>query len=123
MMGEGFIYVVEDLPDICKIGYTTKCPDQRVCQISCKYHKKFLIKGCIGSSDVRKEERLIHDFFQDYRISGEWFNLSYGKIKEEIKNLHIYFEDFENFKLRYDFINKAYWHWNEKMGCYTSRNG
>lgn len=47
------IYVVEDEPNICKIGFTTQDPpDKRVNQLTCKHHKDFIIRGCVGSENV-----------------------------------------------------------------------
>jgi len=40
-MSRGFIYVLEDGPDICKVGFSTIFPTHRQKQISGNYHRNF----------------------------------------------------------------------------------
>lgn len=100
-----YVYVIEDLPNVCKIGYSKYFPEIRQQEISIKYHRNFILKGMIVGQDAYEDEKLIHNYLNEFRINGEWFRLSYKEIKEKLEKLNFYFMDIEIFK----FIHKAKW--------------
>lgn len=117
----GYIYVAEDQPNVCKIGFTRKTPNEKTVQLSCLYHRDFKIKGLFETNDPRKDEKLIHNFLKDYRLRGEWFKLSFEEIKEKVKSVNFYFDDLKHFFLVKNFINNAYWHWDEEDKIWVTR--
>ena len=119
-MNEGCIYIIEDEPNICKIGIS-KYVDKRVIQLSCKHHKEFIIRGCCDSLRAREEESLIHDFFNNYRIKGEWFRLAYEEIKLKSKEIKIYFDDYDKYIKIKEYVNKAKYHWNEDYEIWVTK--
>lgn len=93
-MIKGYIYVIEDEPNICKIGFSKSFPTTRQKQISCTYHKNFKLVGFFKSDIARLEEKEIHKKLEEYRIKGEWFKLSFQDIKKKFS-----YEFIENIEL------------------------
>jgi len=64
-----------------KIGFTTREPEKRLKEISSGQPVKPEILLSYWCDDVEKEERFLHDKFNDVRVNGEWFKLSVKDIK------------------------------------------
>lgn len=83
-MTKGYVYVIEDEPDICKIGFSKTFPTNRQKQISCAYHKDLKLVGVFKSDTAVLDEKEIHKKLEKYRIRGEWFKLSFEEIKQKL---------------------------------------
>jgi len=88
MATEGYIYIIEDEKDICKVGFSKNYPDKRIAALATKFHRKFHIRAVFQSDHIKKHEREIHEILKDYRLRGEWFNISVDHL---IKEMRIYF--------------------------------
>src|SRR6185436_12947581 len=89
----GFIYVIEDEPNICKIGFSKSFPSLRHKQITCSYHKDFKLVGFFKSDTAFRDEKTIHKLLKEYRLKGEWFSLSFKEIKNKLN--YFFSEDIE----------------------------
>lgn len=78
----GYLYVAEDYPNICKIGYSLYFPNKRIKTLSTNYHKDFVMKGWSYVENVTEMEKTIHERLKAHRLNGEWFKLSYEEIKQ-----------------------------------------
>ena len=76
----GYIYVFE-LNKHYKIGLTTRTPEKRLDEIAKPMPVTPTILLSYWHPDIQKEERELHEKFDDVRCNGEWFKLS----KEDIK--------------------------------------
>lgn len=80
---KGTVYVVgnED-QQVCKIGFTTKKPEERMksIQTGCPYPIEVL-KTWDGLK--RKDEKLLHETYSRYNLNGEWFEIK-GKLKHDL---------------------------------------
>lgn len=79
----GIVYIMEDVPNICKIGFTKKKVEDRRNSLSNGFYRKFTIKGTYHSINVQKDEKYLHDLFKSEKIKKEWFSISYEEIKEK----------------------------------------
>jgi hypothetical protein len=52
------IYIIEDEPKICKIGYAKESIKKRVSQISGRFHRDFKLRGVLETEEVEKLEKL-----------------------------------------------------------------
>jgi hypothetical protein len=89
-MSNGYIYVIEDEPHICKIGVTKNFPKLRNLQLCSESGKKLKVKGYCITDDIYKNEKFIHKILDDFRLKGEWFNLSYNEIIQGLSDLFIF---------------------------------
>lgn len=115
----GYIYVIEDEPNICKIGFSKYFPSLRHKQINCSYHKDFKLVGFFKSDTAFRDEKSIHKLLKEYRLKGEWYYLSFKEIKDILN--YSFSEDIEiqeklynesekewmniNFRIRNDVLN------------------
>lgn len=76
---EGYIYLVQDLTftNYIKIGKTT-VPNYRTKQIKGQMPIDIELKeiAMIKTDDMNKKERVLHSFFHNKRMTGEWFHLT-----------------------------------------------
>jgi hypothetical protein len=82
MSTHGYIYVLEDESNICKIGFSRIFPTHRQKQISGNYHKDFKLVGVYESDQALLEEKMIHEKLKEFRIKREWFKLTFEEIKD-----------------------------------------
>jgi hypothetical protein len=67
---EGYVYILvnSSLPDLVKVGYTTKSPAERANELSSTgVPNKFIVAYSIFVSDCVEVERQIHDLLKEYR--------------------------------------------------------
>jgi len=74
----GFIYFIQ-CHDFIKVGFTDKVSIRlSALQTGCPYELK-LFKS-IPTSDMERDERLIHNHWKRYEIRGEWFQVPDGQL-------------------------------------------
>ncbi len=67
---EGYVYILvnSSLPNLVKVGYTTKSPTERASELSSTgVPNKFIVAYSVFVSDCVEVERLIHDLLKDCR--------------------------------------------------------
>lgn len=89
-MTRGFIYIIEDEPNICKVGKTTKSVYKRCSELSACFHREFKILGFMQSEDIDVDEKIIHILLKSYKIRGEWFKISYDEIMNKISDKYTF---------------------------------
>ena len=85
----GWIYLVRaDGTDRYKIGKSIN-PTKRLSslQTSSPYRLSLLAKTQVA--DMKKEEAFLHDYFQDNRVTGEWFELTPKRVEEVIWKMEV----------------------------------
>lgn len=81
-MSTGWIYLARNAKlDVCKIGFTTREPEDRLRELSTGSPSELILEGCIRGGP-QLESRL-HEWFDDIRIKGEWFDLD----REDLRNV------------------------------------
>lgn len=94
----GYVYFIRQAEDeIFKIGMTNRTPKSRLDQLQVTSPFELNIFGFIKAINARKVERQLHKKFRDYRLNGEWFNLSEQQVEHVLK-------EFDGEKLNPDFI-------------------
>lgn len=86
----GCVYVMrsEFIPGWCKIGFTTRDPEQRAAELSTGLPGRLEVyTECIVWSDPREAERQIHALLDKYRHSpkDEWFKIDAAKATQLIR--------------------------------------
>ena len=87
----GWIYVLStrELPDLLKIGMTTRTVEQRAREINnaTGVAIPFGVRRCWRVSDPSRAERLVHSVLQRYRIreDREFFRVSFGVAAQSIE--------------------------------------
>jgi hypothetical protein len=82
--GVGWLYILSsrELPDLLKIGMTTRTVEQRSQEINAATGVAipFGVRRCWRVIDPKKSERLVHDALAEYRLRGdrEFFRVSFG---------------------------------------------
>lgn len=87
MSKRGYIYIIEKGLNLCKIGITKNFPKLRNEKLSVEHEQKLKVRGYCIVEDINKNEKLIHKILDDFRVSGEWFSLSYEKIVEFLRKI------------------------------------
>lgn len=72
----GYIYIIEDEEDVCKIGCSKYYPEQRTIELSTQFHRSFKLIGTFRCEDRYKAESHIHGILSKHHIRGEWFKIS-----------------------------------------------
>lgn len=76
----GWLYVLESpsVPDHCKIGMTTRTPDERASELSTGVPHGLRVAHAWPVDDARGSERDAHTRLASYRVDAgsEWFSLS-----------------------------------------------
>lgn len=63
--------IVNESKTVCKIGFTTNDPQQRLKELQTANAEKLFVRYCItGSVNI---ERNLHKLFSSLRLNGEWF--------------------------------------------------
>jgi len=83
----GFVYFIKSDFGV-KIGFTKHLTD-RLNVFNVKLPFKTTLIGFVLSKDYKNIETMLHYFFKDYRINGEWFNISEEDIIVMSKTLHL----------------------------------
>lgn len=82
----GFVYLMKNERGFTKIGYTTKSPEFREKTLQSDNPNVELLFS-ISLSNAKRIEGFLHEEFSNYRIRGEWFDLSQDDINSCIKYL------------------------------------
>ncbi|NNE96435.1 MAG: GIY-YIG nuclease family protein [Acidimicrobiales bacterium] len=84
---EAFVYLVQDERAATKIGISGD-PGVRLATLQTGHPDSLhLIKtiGCRTTAEARCVEGDLHDFFQRYRMNGEWFDLSERQVRQAVR--------------------------------------
>lgn len=105
---EKHIYIFKTENGSCKIG-VSKNIEQRKKTISCLGNSKIIdIFYTPKCSNAYKIEGKMHKYFEQYRVTGEWFNIDFDmactKLKEMFKQYAITITSRDNIKL-YDYYS------------------
>ncbi len=80
-----FIIENEDNDDSrIKIGFSKK-PEKRIKELQTGNSRKLAIMGWIESEDKSLEKNL-HQKYEEFRLTGEWFSIEPCDVLEELKN-------------------------------------
>lgn len=85
-----WVYVLsnESMPDMVKIGYTNKTPDERVGEINraTGVPTDFIVEYALPCVNGYEVEQLVHKELDDYRVNGkkEFFKLKVEEAKQLI---------------------------------------
>lgn len=80
MTKAGYIYIIEDEENLCKVGVSKHHPDKRVKNLSTKFHREFTLKQFYESSDIYLDEKKLHLRLSEHHVRGEWFKISSDEI-------------------------------------------
>ena len=83
-----FVYLISD-GDYIKIGVTNDI-DQRVQSLQTGNPNQLTILTCIPCENARYIEGMLHGVFDDFKMQGEWFNLSESQIKIAVEKINKY---------------------------------
>lgn len=72
----GYLYMIGPSIDEIKIGYTRDVTNRMHCLQTGNARELHLFL-CEFSMNARRDEARVHERYQDFRIRGEWFNLSH----------------------------------------------
>lgn len=86
----GCVYVMrsEFVPGWCKIGFTTRDPEQRAAELSTGLPGRLEVYAeCVTKSDLRETEKQIHALLDRYRHTpkDEWFKIDAVKATKLIR--------------------------------------
>jgi len=85
-MVNGIIYFIRaEVTGFTKIGMTTRLIWDRFAEIKKVYPSAHLVAH-YAVQEPKKVERALHKKYKHVRMYGEWFNLTYEQIMEEVKN-------------------------------------
>ena len=70
---KGYVYIITD-GDAVKIGQAQDV-DRRVSSIQCSNPRSLTVLEVISTNDMGATEKALHEYFKDYLIQGEWFDL------------------------------------------------
>jgi hypothetical protein len=72
---KGYVYLIRSVTGHYKIGYSRN-PDDRLRTFSVKLPFEVEFEHLIPSDDMRADERMLHEKFEDKHVNGEWFDLA-----------------------------------------------
>ena len=100
-METSFIYLIESDQGHVKIGYSQD-PESRLSQLQTAHGKPLVLKYTreIDQTNTVTMERIIHEQLKQYRMSGEWFDISADLARAEIDFAFITYGDIQNLKMR-----------------------
>ena len=100
-METSFIYLIESDQGHVKIGYSQD-PESRLSQLQTAHSKPLVLKYTreIDQAATATMERIIHEQLKQYRMSGEWFDISADIARSEIDFAFITYGDIPNLKMR-----------------------
>lgn len=79
----GYVYVIE-AGDFCKIGISDKSVEQRMRSLQTGCPVKFERVWCSRNiPDELECERELHNYFREFKSSGEWFKIPFIKAAEK----------------------------------------
>lgn len=91
--GRGWIYILStrEIPDLLKVGMTTRTIEERVSEINraTGVAIPFGVRSCWRVKDTAATERLVHLELQAFRIRGdrEFFRIDYGEARKRVGSL------------------------------------
>lgn len=87
---KGIVYVfkVKNKP-IYKIGVTKKKPKERIRSLQTASPYQIMFVKAVASKNPYKLEELLHDFFKDNKLVGEWFKTTKSEINFVFNNLNL----------------------------------
>ena len=109
----GYVYIIEH-QGVYKIGKTKKL-NRRLLQISPKLPYELKLFMVIESNNRHLEERWLHTWYEDKRLSGEWFALDAFDIASMILEgpvVSILYTDFSNLQKQLDKRKHDYTSWS-----------
>ena len=78
--GEG-VYFIQDLSGYTKIGITNDL-GRRIVKLQSDNSSDLVLISFFQSTDSKKLEDLFHHVFDNYKVRGEWFNLTNEQIQQ-----------------------------------------
>jgi hypothetical protein len=88
-------YVESQMHLPVKIG-ETYYPHQRIVQLQTGNYRPlryYKLLACPNKVDAQKIEEFLHEFYSDYRLRGEWFNLTMKEIDKVADTIEILIRD------------------------------
>lgn len=72
----GYVYFIRQSKDCFKIGMTKGAPIDRLNQLQTSSPVPLSMYKYVGTTDPKYLEKLLHQEFAPYRLSGEWFEIT-----------------------------------------------
>lgn len=80
----GHVYIAASDCGLYKIGMTTGKPKKRVSSLNTSSPTEITLEHSVFCEDCSQLESRLHDAFDEFRVKGEWFELSQGNLGRAI---------------------------------------